>query len=286
MDTVCKGMPWMSGCIIEKICLGAGNNQLATTYCGYFNLLKDACLEMPMNGCQNFTHMCNNGPSQVKECQAPVIGEPTSMECKPLIQSICNDMPMDGCNDCTAHNYNCNLTLYSNLCLAMPDMSQCDRWNDMCNLVPDWPLCPKYGNYITPKMAMYFHIGISDYVLFKEWVPQDNATYVGTWFAVLLFAFILEFIKYIRMKCENKWNENGGYALINPTAEYVAPDWNVYVDVPRSFLQTLETGWGLLVMLISMTFNVGLFFAILIGTMIGTLVFGRFHHYAPKSSCH
>jgi len=39
-------------------------------------------------------------------------------------------------------------------------------------------------------------------------------------------------------------------------------------------------------MLVAMTFNVGLFFAVLAGAFVGMLFVGRFMHYVPKASCH
>lgn len=47
-------------------------------------------------------------------------------------------MSMDGCTQCTSNNFqNCNLLkTYSNLCLSMPDMEECNIWKNICNLVP------------------------------------------------------------------------------------------------------------------------------------------------------
>jgi hypothetical protein len=65
-----------------------------------------------------------------------------------------------------------------------------------------------------------------------------------------------------------------------------APRFFFTIDVPRAFLQSIEVIWSLLLMLVAMTYNVGLFFAIPAGAFIGTLIFGRFMAYKPPSSCH
>lgn len=48
-----------------------------------------------------------------------------------------------------------------------------------------------------PRMEMFFHIGIYDYILFKEWVPQSLGAYFASLFVVFIMAVLGEgFLKH------------------------------------------------------------------------------------------
>jgi len=55
------------------------------------------------------------------------------------------------------------------------------------------------------------------------------------------------------------------------------PPWRFSVDLPRALLVTLIVGIGYLLMLAVMTFNIGYFFSILAGSLIGELAVGRYN---------
>jgi copper transporter 1 len=68
-----------------------------------------------------------------------------------------------------------------------------------------------------------------------------------------------------------------------------APSWQqryrlqpqqVAVDVGRALLQLVIVGLAYLLMLAAMSFNVGIFFAVIVGITVGSFIFGRFKHYA------
>jgi len=48
------------------------------------------------------------------------------------------------------------------------------------------------------------------------------------------------------------------------------------VDLPRAIFVSLEFGVGLSLMLVAMTFNIGYFLAICCGSLVGSLLFGRY----------
>lgn len=58
-------------------------------------------------------------------------------------------------------------------------------------------------------------------------------------------------------------------------------------DVVRASMHFLTSGLSYLLMLAAMSFNVGIFFAIVGGLSFGTLVFGRFREVAimPAAAC-
>lgn len=58
------------------------------------------------------------------------------------------------------------------------------------------------------------------------------------------------------------------------------------VDLPRAVLAFLELGISLLLMLIAMTFNVGLFIAVCTGGAVGILICSRFSSRPLPVGCH
>jgi len=256
---------------------------------------------MRMDSCNVYYALCESNNTKACECSMEYLPVPTTNQSSTWIREICTSMNMEGCNDCGPEFDQCDLLkVYSNLCAAMPTMRQCNAWNSYCQLVPDWPICSQTSHI--PEMRMYFHTGIVDYVLIKQWVPTTNLQYVGTWLAVFTMGIIYELMKVIRSWLEQNWEKESSLEINNSTKDSeltpltssaldirrnLRAKWRAHVDIPRSLLQTLEVCWGLLIMLVSMTYNVGLFIAILAGTFAGTLLMGRFLHYKPKaSSCH
>jgi copper transporter 1 len=57
------------------------------------------------------------------------------------------------------------------------------------------------------------------------------------------------------------------------------------VDLARAALQFVETLLSYALMLIAMTFNVGLFIAVLLGIALGTFIFARFRPYKRRACC-
>jgi hypothetical protein len=63
--------------------------------------------------------------------------------------------------------------------------------------------------------------------------------------------------------------------------------WDWKVEIPRATMAFVETLIGLVLMLVAMTFNVGLFLAVCAGAFLGSLFFGRFANFAHmKQGCH
>ncbi|KAL6064849.1 Copper transport protein [Balamuthia mandrillaris] len=313
-DHPMHGATVMPGCTVRHLCQRSDRSYLAAEYCQPFSVLKDLCTDMPgMNGCQDYVSMCQSG-SVVKECQQDMLpGLPpsrASMVLSGLIYDICNDMPMEGCDSCkntTGSLLPCDLlTSYSKLCFAMPGMSQCQSWKQMCDANPDSTLCSTKhgGSDLPPQMRMYFHTGIVDYVLFEDWVPRTNWQYALTWLAVFVFALFYELFKTVRMYLDRVWarrryqvdasskvthhhhhNDDGESAHLQLTEQPDEPQtfkeclttpFHFASDFARAGLHFVEVGWALLLMLVAMTFNVGLFMAVCCGAFTGMLLFGRY----------
>lgn len=291
-------MDSMPACSVSRrVC--SQSEYSSSPFCATSSLMADACTDMTMGvtGCVNYVQMCVSG-SVIAECYEPSLKNvlPTYKQAKNLVNDICTSMSMSDCKQCESGS--CDyLSVYSDLCLAMPNMQQCGMWKSFCAVVPSWPYCSATASGV-PEMRMYFHTGLVDYVLFQGWVPRTGWQYALTWFAILLAAFLLEAIKLVRARCERKWAESksGYHSIQDDDAPDVsgsqflpAAPWSIRVDLSRSGLAALELAWGYMLMLVAMTFNVGLFLAVIAGCFFGTLVFGRFLAVLPKpktSSCH
>jgi len=310
INTLCgpQGMTSMGGCTVNRLCTQEkkqirGQEQ----YCEEFSVLKDLCLDMAMEGCERYVSMCSNG-SVVKECKMASLPLPDTMLLSKLVTDMCSQMYMSDCSKCMSSAQDgamlkCDLLqVYSDLCLSMPMMSNCTQWKSLCKVIPDWPLCPSSSNHNQPpEMRMFFHTGITDYVLFKDWVPRTNGQYAASWLAVFFMTLLNEFLKLWRTNLERKWAEQAeddgseGVPLVSQPAgiskilslgSQTVTHFRGSVDIPRAFLQSLEVAWSFLIMLVVMTYNVGLFFAVISGVFVGSLLVGRFLSYKPKASCH
>ena len=299
---MCDMMDNMPACSVKgRVC--TQKKFSSSPYCTDSSLMADVCTDMTMGvtGCVDYVDMCVSG-SVVAECSEVSLKTvlPTYSEAKGYVTGICSSMSMSDCNTCKsgAQGDSCDyLTVYSNLCMAMPSMTQCSAWSKFCKAVPDWPYC-SIGESGIPEMRMYFHMGMIDYVLFKGWVPRNGVQYAFTWIGIAVAGVLLEAIKFFRAKMEKRWLENHSHLFVtinthHDTEETAArPEtqpWHWKVDLPRSILATVELGWGYMLMLVAMTFNVGLFLAVLFGCFLGTLIFGRFLVSLPKAkavSCH
>jgi len=299
INGLCKMMGNMTGCSVNRICVdprfGSG------LYCTRFSILMELCNDMQMGSyCNAYQSMCVSGTA-IKECETKYLPFPKSKEMVGLIQNICSDMDMAGCEQCTGKGSTpCDvLVVYSQLCQSMPDMNQCSDWNNICALVPSWPICSQSGGTFPPEMRMYFHSGIMDYVLFKNWVPRTDLEYAGTWVAIFLMAVLFDVFRLIKQKLEQQWvvdvdesetSESNASSINTPQncheeleplspssrKESRIPPFRLQRDLLRGVLSFLETGWSLALMLVAMTFNIGLFLALCAGAGVSALLFGRF----------
>jgi len=303
IQNLCGTMGNMYGCSVNKIC--QDKQYSSGLYCNDFGIYKELCEDFG-NGtqCEDINSMCSP-KSVVKECATKVLPLPSSMALVKLVKDICSKMEMPGCEKCTgAGMIPCDvLTIYSNLCLSMSDMEQCADWKAVCSLVPSWPICSESGNNVPPEMRMYFHTSLEDYVLLESWVPRTVLQYVLAWFAVFFFAFFIDAFRLARLRLENAWKRSISIPNLN-TDEHLHheevpllgnelrvmepknPPFRIGVDIPRALLQFVETAWALLIMLVAMTFNVGLFLAICAGAAFGSLIFGRYLSYSASDHHH
>lgn len=302
MMMLCSMMPYMSGCSIQNACTNSHDHH-GELWCEPFSLLADVCAyDMPgMSGCANYKKLCFPTDSVIEQCDdfPPIPGLPTTSYINDAIKSMCSGHFMTACSKCPTSSpgyMNCDLlAVYSELCLSMPDMIECQQWKSMCESgLTAWPeYCP--SNEQPPIMRMYFHTGIVDYILFKGWVARTDLQYVGSMVAIVLMAIVYEALQSFRAYLEWRWNSvlaasNGEkLPLVGESnsinGEYTVAPFIFSVDVTRALLHTVEVALGYFLMLIAMTYNMGLFLAVLVGFFLGNLFFSRYRKYAPRSCC-
>jgi hypothetical protein len=272
--SLCKQMPGMPGCTINQMCTKA-SSQVPSPFCLNESILADICMyDMPsMSDCTTYNSTCS--PSTCK----PIPKLPTSKQATQAIFSICNEMNMDGCEKCkissgSSSYSNCDLLgTYSQLCISMPEMKQCNEWKAMCSESPSLSLCSNNAPSDPPTMKMYFHLGIKDYILFQKAVPQNDGEYVLALFLVFFFSTLYEGYQVIYMRALD-WAET-------ITAKNRGVDISLYSKIlgasTRILIRVIGAGWSYLLMLVTMTFNVGLFMAVIVGLGVGSAIFGPFH---------
>ncbi|KAJ2960412.1 hypothetical protein NQZ79_g4260 [Umbelopsis isabellina] len=287
LDSLCSQMPFMSGCTVRGICSN-NTNVASEPWCNGVSLLADICVEdMPMmSGCANYNKLCSN-VSVVAECKTRTMLPqlPTTQEANQLVQSICRSMSMADCDACISPvggGYpQCDiLTTYANLCTSMPDMEQCSTYKSICNSTPSFSLCASSnGSGLPPSMTMYFHRSIREYILFKDWVPANESQYAGAWFAIFFTAIFYQALSVIRSNCEAYWLLNAAKASKGKVKLFGSDGYfsgkKLVVDVLRMIFTFVESTISYALMLVTMTFNIGLFFAVVTGLAFGAFFFGR-----------
>ncbi|KAF9960757.1 hypothetical protein BGZ70_008500 [Mortierella alpina] len=245
--------------------------------------------------------------------KAPMIPSfPTTKNASALVLDICGEMSMAGCERCPkpapdAYAASCDtLGTYAILCKAMPEMHQCATWKKMCSASD---LSFQSSEYCAagvggpemdpPQMRMFFHLGFADYVLFESWVPRNQSQYVGTWFALFFITLLFVTIQTYHASLEARWAEEQALAAETTKSDLSAPltaggarsssilihwvhlwrqPWTLQEakqNIVRAVLTFVETTLGYALMLVTMTFNVPLFFAVIVGLTIGSVIFAR-----------
>lgn len=233
---------------------------------------------------------------------------------------ICGSHSMPGCELCPKPpNFSVttasplsdcpSLQVYSKLCIAMPEMSNCRTWARMCTAYPDSvnvlpEMCQKealaaatstgtnpstttptdsvLGDWeALPPMRMYFHQSEADIFLFREFVPRSTAVYVLVCFFIVAFTLIYYAIQALRIKLNSYFTDRVEIAKSlskqpTTTVESIRQWWSrEKFHVLRSLLATVEVMFGFIVMLIVMSYNIGWVLCVLVGSFLGQWIFGR-----------
>uniref|UniRef100_A0A6B2L9S5 Copper transport protein n=1 Tax=Arcella intermedia TaxID=1963864 RepID=A0A6B2L9S5_9EUKA len=305
---MCADMPMMIHCSLVSICEDP-NQIVSGPLCSPFSLYKDLCVSMSAKGpiCAPYKSMCTPNTSKVEECATPTFALPPR---KTLIADIllaCS-MPMEGCDQCT-DDMHCPspLATYSLVCLQMPAMDGCSDLQTICraNNISSWSLCGGGGDArALPQMRMYFHTDMLDYVLFQGWVPRTVLTYAFSVLGVFAMAFFHEGLRilktYHEVSQKNAEDEatylkgaahNNGYSSINSArTTRMFSKWKFSTELFAASYRAVDLTLHFMIMLVTMTFNVGLFVAVIGGYAVCNFIFGRFarpiNGVVEEESCH
>lgn len=272
----------MPGCSVQKACM-ANNLDQNSKYCAPMTLLATLCTDMPemKNGCTTYTTVCAPG-STVPECAQypPIPNIPGWDSSRSAVLSICNDMTMDQCSACNTMSCPSPLDTLVALCADMPDMSQCTIVNSWCSAVSggmDY-YCKSGGGSSSglPPMQMYFHQRFEDIVLWKAWIPRTQGQYVGTVFCILAFGVVSMALKALQGVLSISWRHSPAMPRPGEHANWWLPTGGqIPHNLVKGFIMSLATCLDYFNMLVAMTFNVGLFVAVVLGYALGAVLFSH-----------
>ncbi|CCG83622.1 putative Ctr copper transporter [Taphrina deformans PYCC 5710] len=156
-------------------------------------------------------------------------------------------------------------------------------------------------------MSMVFTTSYSGVpILFESWAPKDNGAFVGAWFAIFFWAILFRALIWMRSVFETRWaarwyrkyemrpvqsrTDSDSINAIDKLEEkrsalsssqrqlQTHAPFRLQVEVPRMLLVFVTVILGYSLMLITMTYVVGYFFAVCTGLAVGELIFGRYSH--------
>lgn len=117
------------------------------------------------------------------------------------------------------------------------------------------------------SMQMYFKASDSVVVLFKGWETTSLGEYFATLIFIFLFSLAHEYMTTYRIN----------YTLKKDDAHYGS--------LISSLLYLLSVTFSYLIMLMVMTFNVGIFFTVLLGLATGFYFFGQTRSNSASDLC-
>ncbi|KAH8703993.1 Ctr copper transporter [Talaromyces proteolyticus] len=134
--------------------------------------------------------------------------------------------------------------------------------------------------------AMSFNTNNLETLLFStSWVPITTGQYVGSWFFTFFLAVIWRALVFVQKRLDHYWirkhstqyvgNDSLGNIPVAFSHTRSVQDWRLSVNLPRAILAYVVQSIAYLLMILVMTMNVGLFFAVTIGFFFGELFFGR-----------
>ncbi|CAF0993473.1 unnamed protein product [Adineta steineri] len=150
-------------------------------------------------------------------------------------------------------------------------------------------------------MAMTFHGGFTEKILFDCWNTETIGAFIGSWFIVFFVAILYEGLKTVRDHlakqevCRQYPDENNRQSPLvrqhdqpydRPNNTDLIPRVRTETNRPKrarllstyhiiqTLLHVLQMGISYLLMLVAMTFNTYLFLAVIFGAGLGHFLFG------------
>ncbi|KAG2495075.1 hypothetical protein HYH03_006686 [Edaphochlamys debaryana] len=277
---LCGSMPDMPGCAIEAAC-DKHDGSVSERYCRPFTVLGTLCGDMPgMRGCESYKALCVKPGSVVAQCtqQPPIPGAPTWSQARKAVFSACDDHPMEGCSACSKGDCPDPLGSLSAICHEMPNMAVCRTLWGFCDAagpedLREW--CAEDSSRYLPSMIMYFHQRVQELILWKEWRPMNTAQYAASIVAIVAMGVLATGLKTAKGALALQWAHDralAGEAPV-PASIWLPSGEQVRETAIKSGIMGVSLTIDYFNMLIAMTFNVGLFAAVIAGYVVGSLLF-------------
>ena len=271
------------GCSIFRGCLGKEQGM-----CRPQSVWNDVCFDdasglQDRGICERYKKSCSQAAHPAAECNSGLPSILKVSEVRSLIKEICTEMPnMKHCKICG--NGECDqpfLQAYVPLCASMPGMHECKQWKNICGNVDEehfkniWK-CFGDDADEPPPMRMYLHSSTVEYILFSWWVPRTTLGFSAACLFCFSLGLLSSFVRIFRMTLEAEWamGEEKG------TREWLRPQ-SYRTNAKRSGLIMAASLLDFLVMLVVMTFNIGIIISSVLGLGLGHFLFG---HMAGKHS--
>ncbi|KAJ9511054.1 hypothetical protein QJQ45_002856 [Haematococcus lacustris] len=281
---LCGAMPDMPGCSIQAACK-AGTVPVSSSACVPFTLLATLCTDMPgMNGCGPWKALCLPAASQVQQCRTypPIPSAPSWAASRQAVFSACGEMGMPQCEQCRQASCPDPLAALAGMCIDMPTMSQCSVYASWCVAANTDGSLGMYckgaqpGDVGLPSMLMYFHERIRELVLWRTWVPNTQGQYAGTIICIMCFGVVSMGLKtwvtLLNMDWKVRWLATG----MPLSKHWLLPSKQ---QLGHACIKAVIMGVSITLdyfnMLIAMTFNVGMFCAVVLGYVLGVFFFSH-----------
>lgn len=139
------------------------------------------------------------------------------------------------------------------------------------------------GNMSHHGMEMYFHFGVSEYVLFKDWKVTTVGGMIASVIGVFLLGMLYEGLKYFREYLFKQYvskiqfstvamtGESGRVTQVHKVERHRMLSWAHSV---QTILHVVQIIVSYFLMLIFMTYNVWLCLGVVLGAGVGYFIFG------------